>query len=299
MVETIRRRLYEVLERARDDDRLSAGVDIAIISVIGVNVLAIVIETLPWVTGGLARALQVLEVASVLLFTVEYLLRLWTARYRRPGQRGMVGALRFAVSPAGLIDLMAIVPFYLPFVIAVDLRFVRVLRIARFLRLLKLGRYLRSVALFGKVLRERRDELLITVMMTALLLLMASILMYYIEGEAQSDKFPNILSSLWWAVVTLTTIGYGDVVPVTGWGRLLSGLVAVMGIGLVAVPTGIVSSGFIDELGKQRKEGSGESPPRGRFCPHCGQPLEEHGGSSGLPVDAGGTRSAHLDQDHE
>ena len=299
MVGTIRRRLYEVLERARDDDRLSAGVDIAIISVIGVNVLAIVIETLPWVTGGLARALQVLEVASVILFTVEYLLRLWTARYRRPGQRGMVGALRFAVSPAGLIDLMAIVPFYLPFVIAVDLRFVRVLRIARFLRLLKLGRYLRSVSLFGKVLRERRDELLITVMMTALLLLVASILMYYIEGEAQSDKFPNILSSLWWAVVTLTTIGYGDVVPVTGWGRLLSGLVAVMGIGLVAVPTGIVSSGFIDELAKQRKEGNGESPPRGRFCPHCGQPLEEHGGSSGLPADVGGTPSAHLDQDHE
>ena len=299
MVGTIRRRLYEVLERARDDDRLSAGVDIAIISVIGVNVLAIVIETLPWVTGGLARALQVLEVASVLLFTVEYLLRLWTARYRRPGQRGMVGALRFAVSPAGLIDLMAIIPFYLPFVIAVDLRFVRVLRIARFLRLLKLGRYLRSVALFGKVLRERRDELLITVMMTALLLLVASILMYYIEGEAQSDKFPNILSSLWWAVVTLTTIGYGDVVPVTGWGRLLSGLVAVMGIGLVAVPTGIVSSGFIEELAKQRKEGNGESPPSGRFCPHCGQPLEEHGGISGLPVDPGETRSAHLDQDHE
>ena len=299
MVGTIRRRLYEVLERARDDDRLSAGVDIAIISVIGVNVLAIVIETLPWVTGGLTRALHVLEVASVILFTVEYVLRLWTARYRRPGQGGMVGALRFAVSPAGLIDLMAIVPFYLPFVIAVDLRFVRVLRIARFLRLLKLGRYLRSVSLFGKVLRERRDELLITVMMTALLLLVASILMYYIEGEAQSDKFPNILSSLWWAVVTLTTIGYGDVVPVTGWGRLLSGLVAVMGIGLVAVPTGIVSSGFIEELGKQRKEGNGESPANGRFCPHCGQPLEEHGGSSGLPMDAGGTRSAHLDQDHE
>jgi voltage-gated potassium channel len=288
-----------VLERARDDDRLSAGVDIAIISVIGVNVLAIVIETLPWVTGGLRRALHVLEVASVILFTVEYVLRLWTARYRRPGQGGMVGALRFAVSPAGLIDLMAIVPFYLPFVIAVDLRFVRVLRIARFLRLLKLGRYLRSVSLFGKVLRERRDELLITVMMTALLLLVASILMYYIEGEAQSDKFPNILSSLWWAVVTLTTIGYGDVVPVTGWGRLLSGLVAVMGIGLVAVPTGIVSSGFIEELGKQRKEGNGESPANGRFCPHCGQPLEEHGGISGLPVDPGETRSAHLDQDHQ
>ncbi len=298
MVGTIRRRLYEVLERARDDDRLSAGVDIAIISVIGVNVLAIVIETLPWVTDGLARALHVLEIASVSLFTVEYVLRLWTARYRRPGQGGVVGALRFAVSPAGLIDLLAIVPFYLP-LIAVDLRVVRVLRIARFLRLLKLGRYLRSVSLFGKVLRERRDELLITVMMTALLLLVASILMYYIEGEAQSDKFPNILSSLWWAVVTLTTIGYGDVVPVTGWGRLLSGLVAVMGIGLVAVPTGIVSSGFIEELAKQRKEGNVESPANGRFCPHCGQPLKEHSGSAGLPADVGGTPSAHLDQDHQ
>ncbi len=280
MAVPIRRRLYEVLERARDDDRLSAVVDIAIICVIGVNVVAIVIETLPWVTPAISHALGVLEVVSVMLFTVEYVLRLWTARYRRPGQGGLAGALRFAVSPAGLIDLLAIVPFYLP-LIGYDLRFVRVLRIARFLRLLKLGRYLRSVSLFGKVLRERRDELLITVMMTALLLLVASILMYYIEGEAQSDKFPNILSSLWWAVVTLTTIGYGDVVPVTGWGRLLSGMVAVMGIGLVAVPTGIVSSGFIEELAKRHKNGDDAAAPADRFCPHCGAPLESHDGGSG------------------
>lgn len=295
MIETLRRRLYEVLERARDDDPLSAAVDVAIICVIVVNAGAIIVETLPWVTPGVAQALRALEVTSVALFTVEYLLRLWTARYRRPAQGGVAGALRFAVSPAGLIDLLAIVPFYLPFLIGVDLRIVRVLRIARFLRLLKLGRYVRSVALFGKVLRDRRDELLITVMMTALLLLVASILMYYIEGDAQSDKFPNILSSLWWAVVTLTTIGYGDVVPVTGWGRLLSGLVAVMGIGLVAVPTGIVSSGFIEELAKRRSAGrQGGGAPAGRLCPHCGRPLDGH------PVeDAGAGRSAHLDQDDE
>ncbi len=290
MAVPMRRRLYEVLERARDDDRLSAVVDIAIISVIGVNVVAIVIETLPWVTPPLARVLYLLEVVSVVLFTVEYVLRLWTARYRRPGQGGLAGALRFAVSPAGLIDLLAIVPFYLP-LIGVDLRFVRVLRIARFLRLLKLGRYLRSVSLFGKVVRERRDELLITVMMTALVLLVASILMYYIEGEAQSDKFPNILSSLWWAVVTLTTIGYGDVVPVTGWGRLLSGLVAVMGIGLVAVPTGIVSSGFIEELAKRRRnDGDGEAADG--FCPHCGAPLARDDGGSGSAEDEGTGLSA-------
>ncbi len=295
MMESLRRRLYEVLERARDDDPLSSAVDIAIICVIVVNAVAIIVETLPWVTPGLARALRGLEVASVALFTVEYLLRLWTARYRRPAQGGVAGALRFAVSPAGLIDLLAIIPFYLPFLVGVDLRIVRVLRIARFLRLLKLGRYIRSVALFGKVLRDRRDELLITVMMTALLLLVASILMYYIEGDAQSDKFPNILSSLWWAVVTLTTIGYGDVVPVTGWGRLLSGLVAVMGIGLVAVPTGIVSSGFIEELAKRRNAGREETPPAGRVCPHCGRPLAD-----GRPlVDPIAAPSAHLDQDDE
>ena len=290
MVGKIRRRLYEVLERARDDDRLSSAVDIAIIIVIGVNAVAIVIETLPWVTPELTRVLGVLEIVSVLLFTVEYALRLWTARYRRSGQSGLVGAFRFAVSPAGLIDLLAIIPFYLPFLVAVDMRFVRVLRVVRLLRLLKLGRYLRSVSLFGKVLRDRRDELLITVMMTSLLLLVASILMYYVEGEAQSDKFPNILSSLWWAVVTLTTIGYGDVVPVTGLGRLLSGLVAVMGIGLVAVPTGIVSSGFIEELSKRRKDEDDESQIAAEHCcPHCGKRLEGQ---------VGKTASAHLDQDH-
>ena len=293
---TVRRRVYEVLERARDHDRLSAVVDTTIICLIAVNAFAIIVESLPWVGPGLLRVLRVLEAGSVIVFTVEYALRLWSARYRRPGQGGLLGALRFAISPAGLIDLLAIVPFYLPFLIAVDLRFMRLLRIARFLRLLKLGRYIRSMSLFGKVLRERRAELLITVMMTALVLLVASILMYYLEGDAQSDKFPNILSSLWWAVVTLTTIGYGDVVPVTGWGRLLSGLVAVMGIGLVAVPTGIVSSGFIEELTKRRAKPEPDAPPTARYCSHCGQPLEGHDQGGG---GEGGTASAHLEQDHQ
>ncbi len=268
MAVTLRQRVYEILERAHDEDRLSTAVDVTIVSLIAVNALAIIVESLPWVGATLMRVLDVLETASVVVFTVEYFLRVWSARYRHPSQKGVAGALRFIVSPAGIIDLLAILPFYLPLGGVIDLRFMRLLR------LFKLGRYMRSMSLFGRVLRERRSELLITVMMTSLMLLIASILMYYIEGSEQPDKFPNILSSLWWAVVTLTTIGYGDVVPVTGLGRLLSGLVALMGIGLVAVPPGIVSSGFIEALAKKRSKPEEDRASTARFCPCCGQPLE-------------------------
>lgn len=159
-----------------------------------------------------------------------------------------------------------------------DLRFVRMLRLVRFLRLFKLSRYARSVAIVGQVLRRRRDELLVTVLLSVILLLIASTLMFYLESEVQPDAFPNILASLWWAVATLTTIGCGDVFPITGWGRLLSSVIAILGLGLVALPTGILSSGFIEELSRRRRKRAanavgGPDPADAAHCPHCGKPL--------------------------
>ena len=189
--------------------------------------------------------------------------------------------MRFLVSPVGLIDLLAIVPFYLPLLIPVDLRVVRILRLVRFLRLLKLTRYTRSVTAIAAVVRERRHELMVAVFLTSLLLMVASTLMYYLESKVQPDAFPNIIASLWWAVATLTTIGYGDVFPVTGLGRLLSGIIAVLGIGLVALPTAIISSGFVEALARNKAEAADEQASDAvspRFCPHCGKPLDAGNG---------------------
>ena len=285
----VRRRTYEVLEKAGGDDRLSAVVDIALIVVILANMAAVVLESFDGLYDRFQVWFHLLEVVSVALFTCELLLRLWTCDFLRP-QSSRVGAVgRFLVSPIGLIDLLAILPFYLPFLIPVDLRVVRVLRLVRFLRLLKLTRYTRSVMTMGAVVRERRHELLVAVFLTVLLLMVASTLMYYLESQVQPEAFPNILSSMWWAVATLTTIGYGDVFPVTDWGRLLSGIIAILGIGLVALPTAIISSGFVEALARTKGGGDGGTGPAadrkaagaapqhagdGAVCPHCGKPLD-------------------------
>ncbi len=280
----VRERTYEVLEKAAQGDRLSQVVDITIIAVILANGAAIVLESFDGLYDRFAGWFFALELVSVALFTVELALRLWTCDLRRPGRSWPAAVVLFLVSPIGIIDLLAILPFYLPFLIPVDLRVVRVLRLVRFLRLLKLTRYTRSVATMAAVVRERRHELMVAVFLTAILLVVASTLMYYLESKVQPEAFPNIVASLWWAVATLTTIGYGDVFPVTGLGRLLSGIIAVLGIGLVALPTAIISSGFVEALARNKQEEGDEKASDTdtgsgavRVCPHCGKPLDAAG----------------------
>lgn len=284
----LRRRTYEVLEKAASEDRLSGVVDSILIALILANLAAVVLESFDGLYARYAVWFNLLEVVSVALFTVEFALRLWTCDFQRPHSSKIGAVGRFLVSPIGIIDLLAILPFYLPLLIPVDLRAVRVLRLVRFLRLLKLTRYTRSVMTMGAVVRERRHELLVAVFLTALLLVLASTLMYYLESQVQPEAFPNIVASLWWAVATLTTIGYGDVFPVTGLGRLLSGIIAVLGIGLVALPTAIISSGFAEAVARTKSQPAAPPPQspapppppapgaRPAVCPHCGQPLDTH-----------------------
>lgn len=277
----LRRRTYEILEKGAADDRLSGAVDSILIGLILANMAAVVLESFADLHARYAAWFKLLEAVSVALFTVEFALRLWTCDFLRPRSSRLGAAGRFLVSPIGIIDLLAILPFYLPFLIPVDLRAVRILRLVRFLRLLKLTRYTRSVMTLGAVVRERRHELLVAVFLTALLLMLASTLMYYLESQVQPEAFPNIVASLWWAVATLTTIGYGDVYPVTGLGRLLSGIIAVLGIGLVALPTAIISSGFAEAVARAKPPAAAQQTPPQRtaprdhaVCPHCGQPLD-------------------------
>ncbi len=152
-----------------------------------------------------------------------------------------------------------------PLIITFDLRFLRMLRLTRLFRLFKVYRYSKALRIVGRVLKNKKEPLFLTLFVTFMLLLIASSLMYYIEHDAQPDAFPNIFSAFWWAVATLTTIGYGDVLPITGWGKLLSGVIALLGIGLVALPTGIIGSGFMEVI--ERKE-------KPRYCPHCGKIIE-------------------------
>lgn len=233
-------------------------------SLIIANLLAVMFESVASLRDGYGTFFYWFEVISVLIFTVEYLARVWSTDVGTG--KPVKARLKFIFSFLGLIDLLAILPFYLPFIITFDLRFLRIMRLVRLFRVIKIARYSKALSLIGDVLKRKKEELFLTIFITFLLLLVASSLMFYVEHDAQPEQFSNIFQSFWWAIATLTTIGYGDIYPVTALGKLLSAVIALLGIGLVALPTGILSAGFMDSLKKN------ENP---KTCPHCGVILEE------------------------
>lgn len=241
--------------------------DYFIIVLIIFNVLAIALDTLTGLNEQFRNALRIFEIASIGIFTIEYILRLYVSDITHPAKNKMGSALKFIFSPFGIIDLLAILPFYIPFITKVDLRFLRLLRLVRFLRVLKIGRYNSTLSLIRDVLKEKRAEIGMTFFIAVLLLLISGFVMYSVENPVQPDKFPNIFASLWWAVATLTTVGYGDIYPITTLGKVISGVVAILGIGLIALPTGIISAGFIEKIDQSKNE------KKSFICPHCGKEI--------------------------
>lgn len=261
-----KQRVYDVLEVARPGDRLSRLVDIALIGLIAANVLALILESVDTIQRAAAVFFRVFEAVSVGLFSVEYLLRVWSCTACETYRRPIAGRLRYVLSPLALVDLLAILPFYLP-MISLDLRSLRAVRLFRLLRMVKLARYSEALRLIGRVLVSRRAELLTTLFILLMLVLLASSLMYFAERDAQPEAFASIPAAMWWAVATLSTVGYGDVYPITVAGKLLASVIAFLGIGLFALPTGILGAAFVEEM--QRRK----SVPR--CCPHCGRELTD------------------------
>jgi len=262
---SLQQRIWELVEagQSESDTRLD-WFDRFILVLIFLNVAAVIIGTVADIERQFGSYLYAFEVFSVAVFTVEYLLRLWACVASPAYADPIRGRLRLVLSPMALIDLTAILPFYLPFV-GIDLRFVRIFRLMRLFRVAKLGRYVEGLQMIGRVLRRKREELILAVVVWSFLLVISGSLMYYTEHAVQPDKFTDIPTTMWWAVMTLTTIGYGDVYPVSPLGRVLASLVAVIGIGLFALPTAILGSAFI-EAAQERKQK--------RICPHCGKELE-------------------------
>ncbi len=267
---SIRNSIYELMDvvpHRHDSSKRFGPVDIFLMGLITLNVLAVILDTVQAFHASYGRLLYGFEVFSVAVFTIEYVLRVWSCTVNPGYRRSLVGRLRFIVTPLSLIDLLAILPFYLPMFIPFDLRFLRVIRLVRILRLFKLGRYNESVQQFGRVLKSKRAELLTTVFIIFILLIVASSLLYYVEHKAQPEKFASIPEAMWWGVVTLTTVGYGDIYPITGMGRFLGAIISLLGIGLFALPTGLISAGFVEEIGKKKRAQA--------KCPKCGTILED------------------------
>lgn len=244
---TLRRRIYEIIEMGHGEDRASRYFDAFIVTLILLNVAAFVAETVPSIRVEWKPWLYDFEVLSVAIFTVEYALRLWTAvevpyLSKMPPSKAR---LVFARRPALLIDLFAILPFYLSSFFAIDLRVLRTLRLLRFL---KLSRYSPAMYTLIRVLSNERRALLGAMLLLATALLFSSTLMYYIEGQAQPEKFGSVPAAAWWSVATLTTVGYGDTIPITALGKFVGGLTMIVGLCILALPVAIISTGFAQEL---------------------------------------------------
>lgn len=259
-----KKRVHEILAVARAGDRVSFAFDIFLMTLIGLNVTAVILESVEDIAAQTGGFFQHFELFSVAIFTTEYLLRVWCCTVNPKYARPLEGRLRFMVSPMALVDLLAILPFYLP-LLTVDLRFVRSIRLLRVFRLIKMARYSKALQTFGRVFRMKKAELVTTFSFVCLALLFASSLIYFAEREAQPDAFSDIPAAMWWAVVTLTTVGYGDVYPVTMIGKGIASLIAILGIGMIALPTGVLGAAFMEELQNSR---SGKT-----VCPHCGEKL--------------------------
>lgn len=248
--------------------------DIFIPSLIILNVLAIIFESIPIVKKSYVHYLEWFDSFSVIIFSVEYLLRLYVSDLLYPSLSRIKAILKYMRSPLGIIDLLAILPFYIPFMVDLDLRILRVFRLFRIIRLLKLGHYIKSFHLIMKVIKGKSSELLVTLSLALVILFLTSIMMFNLEYEAQPDKFQSIFQALWWSVATLTTIGYGDIYPITPYGQVLAAITAIFGIGLIAIPTSIISMGFLDELSKQKIKHDEIINEKFNYCPHCGKKLE-------------------------
>ncbi len=262
-----KRRIYEIVQIAAPGDKISRIFDLTILTLIVLNAIAVVLETVSSINVIMGSVFKTFEMFSVTIFFIEYVLRLWTCTYDTRYSTPFIGRFKYIITPLAVIDLLAILPFFLPFIIPVDLRFIRLVRILRMLRILKLGRYSNAIQKLGRVAAAKKEELIVTIGVVFLVLIFASSLMYYCEYPAQPEAFSSVPAAMWWGIATLTTVGYGDVYPITTIGKILGSIIALLGIGMVALPTGIIGSGFMEELQKEKQCKN--------ICPHCGKRLEQ------------------------
>jgi voltage-gated potassium channel len=255
-----------LLNPAKGNGRWDKVVDCFLVILITLNIIAVILETVDSIYNSYNVCFRIFEKVSVYIFTIEYLLRLWACTCETKYKHPIIGRLKWIFSFGAIIDLLAFLPFYLPFT-SVDLRVVRILRLFRFLRIFKLGRYLNATKLISNVFKSKKEELILCLVITLSLIIIASSFMYFAENQAQPDKYSSIPATMWWCVTTLTTVGYGDVFPIIVIGKILTAFIAILGIGMFALPAGILASSFSDEFQKRKNKEK-------YIFPHCGKEIK-------------------------
>lgn len=260
---TLRVRLFHVLHHPSPDNPTARYANYALTFLILANALFVALETVPWMRQTFGVAFNLFEWTSTVIFIVEYLARLWVCveqpRYASP----ITGRLRYALRPLLILDLLVITTFWLP----IDLRFLRVARLVRLLKVLHLDHFEQTLDKISAGLRRRSALMIVAITMMAMCIYASSALIYQLEHAAQPAVFSSIPATFWWAIATLTTIGYGDAVPMTTLGKFCAGLIAIFGIGIFALPTAIVTAVIVE---------AGVSDPEPVICRHCGKPAQHH-----------------------
>ena len=243
----LRRRAYQVLEHGPVGDRVSWWVDRLLVALIIVNLVAVALESIPSYEEHYANIFAFIELFSLVVFTFEYGLRLWSAVEHGPHQHlpPMRARMKYALSPAGIIDLVAVLPFWFTMVLPTDFRFVLVFRMVRFF---KIARYSPAMRSLLDVLYNERRALFGCLVIALGSALVAASLMHLAEGKVQPEKLGTIPEALWWAIVTIGTIGYGDVVPVTALGKLIATGTIFAGLVMMALPVGIIATAFAEQV---------------------------------------------------
>ncbi len=269
MYQKTKGKVHILLHPELGESKADKFVNAFIIILISLNVIAVMIETVKPIHDKYQTFFRYFDNVSVFIFTVEYVLRVWSCTHDPRYKGSIKGRIKYMLTPGALVDLLAFLPSYFHAFFDFDLRILRLLRFMRFFRLFRLTAYTKSAQMIFNVFRSRFNELLLSLVMVIFLIIIASCLIFFAEHNAQKEDFSSIPATMWWAVVTLTTTGYGDMTPHTTLGRTLAGIIMLSGVALFALPAGIITAGFLEEIKFIRKY-------KGRNCPHCGKPLDNH-----------------------
>ena len=248
-----RRRVSEIIEVGTADDFVSRAYDFTGTAIVIINLIVTVMYTFDRMEAQYGPLLLTIEAFTVAFFAVDYGLRVWTAQFIRPGMPERRAVWKYMTSFTGVVDLLSWLPYYLPFFFPAGAAVFRILRVVRIFRLFQINAYYDSLNVIGEVINSKRQQLFSSVFIILVLMLASSLCMYSLENEAQPEVFSNAFSGIWWSVSTLLTVGYGDIYPITIPGKIMGIFISFLGVGMVAIPTGIISAGFVDQYSRLKR----------------------------------------------
>lgn len=249
----IKKQIFNIIQIGNKSDFLSRFFDYFIVIAILINLFVTILETYSEMTPYMG-IINAIEFVTILIFTLEYALRIWTSDLLYPEKKKMAALVAFVFSFYGLIDLLTILPYYLPFFFPAGAVAFRMFRVIRIFRLFKINSQYDAFNVITDVLKSKKNQLLSSLALILIFMIAASLCMYSLEHDAQPEAFSNAFSGIWWSVSTLLTVGYGDIYPITALGRVMAIIIAFLGVGMVAIPTGIISAGFVEQYNKTRQD---------------------------------------------